>query len=150
MKGVIVILSAVAILAGIYFLFIADSGAVKVYKQFATACAKGDREQALQFAESEDVLGGDVKDNKRFIGGVPAEALHGISIKIESETKNDDGSVSIQAIQQIYFDPPGATSAIGGAMTSIFRQTADLTKTASGWKITAFENELVETKETRE
>lgn len=145
MKIVIVLVVLGLIGTGVYFLFIADSAAYTTYKQFSTALTRGDREEALKYAVDEDVLSGQGEDKTKTIGNTPAEARTGIRFAHESETRNPDGTVTIQATLSVSFDPPGVTSAMG-AMTSKFRQTANLQKTDDGWRVASFEDEYLETR----
>lgn len=135
----------VAAAAGIYFFFIADSAAYSTYKKFSDALAHGWREEALQYADSEDVLGGSEENRGQSAGGMPVDALTGIKYSLESETTNADESVTVTVIQSVSFDPPGATSAMG-AMTSKYRQTADLKQTTDGWRVVSFNSEFLETR----
>lgn len=145
MKTAIFLVTVVAAAAAGYFFFMADSPVYSTYKTFATAVAYGHREEALQFADSEEVLGGPEENRGQNTGGMPVEALTGISYALESETKNSDGTVTVQAIQSVRFDPPGATSAMG-AMASKYRQTATLQKTNDRWLVTSLESEFLETR----
>ncbi len=145
MKTMFFLAIIVAAAAAGYFFFIADSPVYSTYKKFATAVAYGHREEALEDADSEDVLGGPEENRGQNTGGMPVEALTGISYTRESEAKNSDGTVTVQAIQSVRFDPPGATSAMG-AMTSKYRQTATLQKAGDRWLVTSFDSELLETR----
>jgi hypothetical protein len=49
----------------------------------------------------------------------------------------------------IAFDPPGITSAIGGAMVMSFHHSVRLRKTSEGWKVVAFHPALLEMSEVR-
>src|SRR6476619_5188482 len=107
--------------AGVSYFYISESPAYVTYKKFSTAMLRGKREDALKLASGPDVLSGQDEDRTQTIGYMPAEALTSIHYALESESKNADGSVRVQAILTVRFDPPGATSAMG-AMTSKFRQ----------------------------
>lgn len=150
MKGlVIVLILAAAVFAG-YKLFIADSAAYQVYQKFAEALARGRTEEAAKYAEDESVVtdSEDAEHNME-AGNVPVQHIHGTSYQLESEEKMDNGNIRLKVKQILYFDPPGATSAMGGAMAAIFKQDAVMQKSADGWKVVEFESEFVEAKETR-
>ena len=145
MKALVGLIILVAIGAGVYYFFIADSPAYIAYKNFATAVARGDRDEALRYAESPDVIGGEDQNRGQNTGGMPVAALMGIHYKRESQKKNSDGTLTIVALQSVHFDPPGATSAMG-AMISKYRQTATLTKSSDKWVVSSLQSEFVETR----
>jgi len=145
MKAAVLFLTIVAVGAGIYFFFIADSPAYKAYKSFSSALAYGDTEAAGEFTENTELLNGTDQNRYKSAGGMPVDALTGIGYKLESETKNPDGTVTVQAIQSVRFDPPGATSAMG-AMISRYRQSVTMSKSADHWLVTSFQNEFLETR----
>jgi hypothetical protein len=143
MKAIVILLALGAIGAGIYLLFIKDSAPYATYKEFSTAIANGSRDEALQLADGPDVLGGPEEIRGQTAGGMPVDALDAIRYSRESETKNADGTVTVQAIQSVHFDPPGATSAMG-AMTAKYRQTATLHKSDGKWLVSSIDSELLE------
>jgi hypothetical protein len=150
MKGlVIVLILAAAVFAG-YKLFIADSEAYRAYQKFAEALARGRTEEAAKYAVDESVVtdSADAEHNME-AGNVPVQHIHGTSYQLESEEKVDNGNIRLKVKQVLYFDPPGATSAMGGAMAAIFKQDAMMQKSDDGWKVAEFESEFVEAKETR-
>jgi hypothetical protein len=77
------------------------------------------------------------------------EAFRGKRYVYESETRTESGDVELQVHQTIFFDPPGITSAIGGAMYTGIRHTATLRNTADGWKVVAFEPKYLDMGPTR-
>jgi len=145
MRAIAVLLIIAAIGAGIYYFFLTESPAYIAYKDFATALARGDRNRALTYASSPDVLGGPEQNRGQFAGGMAVDALVDIQYNRESQTKNPDGSITVVALQSVRFDPVGVTSAMG-AVTSKYRQTATLTKSSSGWVVTSFQSDLVESR----
>lgn len=144
MKAVATLLVIAGLIAGIYFVFVAESPAYVTYKKFATALAYGRHDEALQYADSEETLGED-QNRKLSAGGLPVDALTDVSFARESESKDSDGNVTVQAIESVRFDPPGQTSAMG-SMTSKYRQTATLGKTSDGWRVISFESTFLETR----
>ncbi len=147
-KLVILLVVAGAAYLG-YRFFIGKSAAYQTYEKFAEALAWGRTEEALQYAD-ESVLEdmGDA-EHRAVAGDMPVEHIHATDYQIESETKSADGNVNLRVKQILYFDPPGVTSAIGGAVAAIFRQNAVLQKTGGTWKVIEFDSEFIETKETR-
>jgi len=143
MKTIVFLIILAAIGFGIYHFFIADSPAYIAYKHFANAVARGDKNEALLYASGEEILGGPEQNRYQTAGGMPVDAETGIGYKRESEKKNSDGTVTIQAMQSVHFDPPGTTSAMG-AMIAKYRQTATLSKTSGKWIVTSFKDEFVE------
>ena len=129
--------------AGIYFYFIKDSEAYVTFKKFSIARAYGRREEAMKYADNESLIGGPEEIRAQWAGGMPVDALTAILYHLESQKENGDGGVTLSVIQAVRFDPPGATSAMG-AMISKYRQTADLKKTAAGWRVVSFNSEFVE------
>lgn len=106
MKAIITLLVLGVIGAGVYFFFIKDSAPYIAYKEFSTALANGNTEEALQFADGPEVLGGPEQNRGQTAGGMPVDALDAVRYIRESETKNSDGTVTVQAIQSVHFDPP--------------------------------------------
>ncbi len=70
------------------------------------------------------------------------DALHGMVYGVDSVSREGD-EVRYQLTQSLYFDPPGATSAMGGAMVANFRQKVTVRHEDDGWRIAAFENTFV-------
>ena len=123
---------------------------VAVYETFPEAWVRGYQEDALHLADGEAAR----KDVNRYprVGLVPAsliELIHGIGQKVESFGKVEGGDVAIEAKQTLAFDPPGITSAIGGAMVMTFHHTVQMRKTAEGWKIVAFKPTFLEVRDVR-
>jgi hypothetical protein len=143
MKSILVLLALIAVVAGIYFFFITDSAPYLAYKNFASALANGNKNQALQYADGPDVLGGPEEIRGQTAGGIPVDALVGVSFARESETKNSDGTVTVVGVESVRFDPPGTTSAMG-ALTAKYRQTAVLHKSGGRWLVQSFKDEFVE------
>jgi hypothetical protein len=77
------------------------------------------------------------------------EALRGDRYEVESRSKDSDGDVRLVVKQTVHFDPPGATTGIGGAMYAHFRHTATVRKTPDGWRVVAFDREFLDMGEIR-
>jgi uncharacterized protein (UPF0333 family) len=133
-----------------YKTFIGKSAAFQTYQKFADAMAWARSDEAKKYMVDVSVVDDPGDANHRIIAGdTPVDYIHGTNYEVESETKNADGTVTLKVKQTIFFDPPGTTSGIGGALMAIFRQTAVMRKTSEGWKVSEFDSEFIETKETR-
>ena len=60
---------------------------------------------------------------------------------IESTEASAEG-LTIHAVQTVLFNPPGVESAVRPVMYAKLNQVVSLRKTASGWKVTSFENKF--------
>jgi hypothetical protein len=74
----------------------------------------------------------------------PVEALRGSRHRIESRASAPGGEIALTAHVVVFFDPPGVTSGVGGAMKASFRHLIRMKKTAAGWRVVAFEPEFLE------
>ena len=109
------------------------------YKKLADAWATGMTNEALQYAEGDAVRKSLEEHTLRsLVDGRMIEAWRGVSYTIESSSKGEDGDVALEAKQRLAFDPPGITTAIGGAMWVSFHHSAKLRHTSNGWKVVAF------------
>ena len=127
------------------------SQAFGAYHGFADAWAKEDRIKAEGFASSQDVVkhAFDERALRGTRGGAAMEAFRGTSYELESRTGQTNGDVHLVVMQTIRFDPPGRTTGIGGAAWAKYRDEATVTKTANGWRVTAFEPTFVDVGEIR-
>ena len=77
------------------------------------------------------------------IGAGPAmfQTLFPSNYTIESHDSASDGTLTLHAVQTVFFNPPGVEST-RPAMYAKLNQTVSLRKTSSGWKVTAFENKF--------
>jgi hypothetical protein len=133
------------LLGGGYFAYryFIGTAQARCYEQLADAWARGRTDEALQFSEGEEVRRSlERHPLTSLVDARMIEALHGIRSTVESSSPREDGQVAIEAKQTIAFDPPGATSAIGGAMS--FHHSVRLRKTDGGWKVVAFEPTFLE------
>jgi hypothetical protein len=121
--------------------------AVSAYERFANAWTRGNNTEAMKYGETEAV-------NKALAlrsmpSGSIIDAFHGTLYDIESKTRSPDGDLRLEVKQTILFDPPGATTGIGGAMFTHIHHSATLRKTADGWKVVAFEAKYLDMGEVR-
>lgn len=126
---------------------IADPPPVKTYKSFVKALAKGDRAEA----EARSALAPEVFDavwrDFRGQGAWPMQSINGVSVEVN--TKEHSGDVwTITAVPVLIFNPPGVESAMG-SMGASFDQTATVTKSDGGWKVTKLEHRFKAAEEIR-
>jgi hypothetical protein len=114
--------------------------AYKTYERFAETWVHEDQTAAARYADAATVRHAfEERALRGTEGGATMEALRGTSYKLESKSRSHGGDVELRVMQSVFFDPPGMTSAIGGAMVARFRDTATVRKTPDGWKVVAFE-----------
>ncbi len=124
--------------------------AVRCYERFADAWARERPEEALRYTEGETArLAVEKKGLRSLIDARTMEALHGIRYSEERVEGRDGGDLAVEATQTVAFDPPGVTSAIGGAMWMTFHHSARLRKTDEGWKVVDFEPTYLDSARTR-
>ena len=147
-KLVLAVVLAGGLFAG--YRWFADWRAVSVYEKFATAWTRGEKEEAAQFGEPEAVKNALEKQALRGMpSGAIMEAFRGERYAIESKTRLPGGDLRIEARQTIFFDPPGATTGIGGAMYTRIHHSVTLRERDTRWKVVAFEAAYVDMGEIR-
>jgi len=121
------------------------SRAYAAYEGFAEAWAREDRVAAEKFAAGPDVVkhAFDERALRGNRGGAAMEAFRGTSYTVESR-KADGDDMRLTVVQTIRFDPPGATTGIGGAMWARYRDEATVRKSQGGWRVSAFEPTFVD------
>lgn len=121
------------------------AGPVNAYKKFADAWLRLDNDGALKFADGAAIKRTlERKSRADLLNPQLVEAYHGVSYTIEKTSEGESGEVIVEAKQVLSFDPPGITSAIGGAAVASFHHVATLKKTEDGWKVVSFEPTLIE------
>lgn len=144
----VLVLAAIAFVA---YRQIFAAAPARTFGRFAEAWARGRTEEAMKLAEG-DAVRRDL-DRKPFVNVIKppwqVDAFHGFRTSEVSSTRTDSGDVELEARQAIAFDPPGATTGIGGACVATFRHRATLRKTSDGWKVVAFHPECVDVVMTR-
>jgi hypothetical protein len=124
--------------------------AYKAYEGFAEAWAREKKAVATQFGDEEAVRQAFEKKTLRGNpGGAAMEAFRGTRYSVESKARSGEGDFELVVNQTIFFDPPGVTSGIGGAMFARYRHAATVRKTAEGWRVVAFEPTYLEMGEMR-
>ena len=132
----------VALLAGagwFGYRFVVRMQQESCYRKVADAWAIGQTDEALRYAEGDAVRQSLEEHTLRSpVDGRMIEAWRGVTYTIESSSKEEGGDIGLEAKQRLAFDPPGITSAIGGAMWVSFHHSAKLRRTSGGWKVVAF------------
>jgi hypothetical protein len=141
---------ALAVAAWFGYRWFVERRAVAAYKAFAHAWTRGDKAEAVKHgneAVAEKAI--DRQNLRGMPSGAIMEALHGEIYTIESKTSLPDGDLQLEVKQTILFDPPGATTGIGGAMWTNIHHSATLHRGADGWKVAAFDARFLDMGETR-
>ena len=142
-----VLVLAAAVLLGVRWF----SGwrAVTVYERFAGAWMRGNKAEAMKYGEADALRALDKQQLRGMPSGTIIEAFHGTLYDIESKTRSPEGDLRLEVKQTILFDPPGATTGIGGAMFTHIHHSATLRRTAEGWKVVAFDAKYLDMGEVR-
>jgi hypothetical protein len=137
-------------LAWIGYRAFGEWSAYRTYQRFAEAWVHGDRAEALKYGTEEAVTHPLERRNLRGTrSGVIMEAFRGTSYAVQSKDRSPDGGFELEVHQTIFFDTPGVTTAIGGAMWTRFRHDATVKHTEDGWRVTAFDAAYIDMGETR-
>jgi ketosteroid isomerase-like protein len=114
------------------------------YHKFAEEMLKRHYDVAAAMTDglSEADLGALGSQEKTWGGPAMFQTLFPSKFKIDSREVAADGSISLHAVQTVLFNPPGVESALRPAMYATMRQVVTLRKTAGGWKIASFENNV--------
>jgi hypothetical protein len=134
MKKVLLVLAAAAAAFAAYRYVVVEAP-TRACRDFLRAWANEDTASAAAWT-SGDVARKAVE--QRILRGVvrwPMDALRGSRLEIESRENAADGTVVVTSRQRIRFDPPGVTSAVGGAAEATVRHVARLRRTSEGWRV---------------
>ena len=124
--------------------------AYEAYEGFADSWAQERRAVAADYGDPAAVEHAfDEKPLRGNQGGAAMEAFRGTLYAVESRESAPDDGVAFVVRQTILFDPPGATTGIGGAMFARFRHEATVRKTTEGWRVVSFEPTFLEMGELR-
>jgi hypothetical protein len=145
------LLVAVLAAAGWYgYKWFADREAFQAYEKFAHAWTRGNRDEAARYSDADVAENAIARQNLRGMrSGTIMEAFHGERYEVESRTVLPGGDVQLEVKQTILFDPPGATTGIGGAMWTTIHHSAKLHRTPEGWKVSAFDAKYLDMGENR-
>lgn len=114
--------------------------AYRAYEGFAEAWVRGDKAEAGKYGEAAAVRHAlEERSLRGTPGGSIIEAFRGTRYSVDSRSRTADGDVELEVKQTIHFDPPGTTTAIGGAMYIHFHHAATVRRTPDGWRVVSFE-----------
>ncbi len=116
-------------------------------KRFLTAVGTQRASEALALADRDAKSG--IEKLSSSAGWVPVEAYHGQTFAKKSSESLPSGDVKLLVSEVLFFDPPGATSAIGGAMMASFDDTVVLSKKSGSWKVVSFDRVFLKADSTR-
>jgi hypothetical protein len=128
--------------AGAWFGYrqVAAAGPAKTFDRFAEAWTRGRTEAALDLSDGDSMRR--TLEKKTFIDTMcppwTVDAFHGFRTEVISSATNASGDVELDARQTVAFDPPGATSGLGGAAVATFHHRATMRKTSGGWRVVSF------------
>ncbi|HEY6146166.1 MAG TPA: hypothetical protein VIZ69_00650 [Thermoanaerobaculia bacterium] len=115
------------------------------YEAFAEAWTHGNMADAKKYGTEECAKHALEERSLRGLeSGQAMEAFRGTRYRYEKETVSDGGDLELEVHQTIFFDPPGITSAIGGAMYTGIQHSATLRNTPEGWRVIAFEPRYID------
>ena len=127
-----------------------DRAAYDAYERFADTWARENRLEAAKYGDAETVRHAfDARALRGTRGGAAMEAFRGTRYAVESRRRSPGGDLELVVVQSIFFDPPGVTTGIGGAMVAHFRHAATVRRAADGWRVVAFEPTFLDMAETR-
>jgi hypothetical protein len=119
-------------------------GPVQQYKKFAEEILHRRYDAAADLTDGIPAKELEKQGSQEHIGAGPQmfQALFPSRFAVESSDLAADGTVTLHAVQTVLFNPPGVESAVRPAMYAKMNQVVSLKKTASGWKVTSFENKF--------
>jgi len=137
------LLAVVVILGGGFFTYrqIAAAGPARTFDQFAEAWARGRTEAALALSDGDSMRR--TLEKKTFVDTMcppwTVDAFHGLRTEVVSSARNASGDLELDTRQTVAFDPPGATSGLGGAAAATFHHRVTMRETSGGWRVVAFD-----------
>ena len=135
------VLAAAAYAAYRYF---AVDAPIRVYARFAEAWVREDTPAAVALTDGKAAKEAVESKILRGVCQAPMEAYRGWHHRIESRVPAPGGELALTAHVIVFYDPPGVTSALGGAMKASFRHVVRMEKTEAGWRVAEFEPEFLE------
>lgn len=140
-RAVAVVVLVAAAYAG-YRWYEGSHGPVQRYIAFADKILHRDYSAAAAMTDGLSASDLEKQVTQEHIGAGPAmfQRLFPSRYTIESRDTAADGSVTLHAVQLVYFNPAGVESAVRPAMIAKMNQIVALRKTSNGWKVTSFEN----------
>jgi hypothetical protein len=124
------------------------SGAGGAFEDFAETWGSGRGRDALTWATDAEAQAAIKAFSVNHVTGWTMQAVLTSETTIDSEEDGPgDGEVTLEATQVIGFNPPGVESAMFPTMRAEVAHWAVMRRTGDGWKVAAFEPELVEVRE---
>jgi hypothetical protein len=115
------------------------------YEGFAEAWTHGNMAEAKRYGTDDCARHAlEAASLRGLESGRAMEAFRGTRYRYEKESRSESGDLELEVHQTIFFDPPGITSAIGGAMYTGIHHSATLRKTSGAWQVVAFEPRYVD------
>lgn len=144
MKRAIVLAVIVAGAFAGYRRYTSDYAPVKLYKSFAEEVLQRHYDAAAALTEGMTATDVQRAGSQEKVGMGPAmfQTLFPSRYDIESKSLAADGTLTINAVQTILFNPPGVESALRPAMYAKMKQVVTMHKNGGAWKITSFENKF--------
>ncbi|HKO00575.1 MAG TPA: hypothetical protein VJ032_02710 [Thermoanaerobaculia bacterium] len=144
MKRSVIVAAVALIAAALAFRSYRQRTVEKAYEKFAEEIIRRhyDVAAAMTTGMTEDELR--ASGTQEQTGGGPAmfQTLFPTRYQFESTTTASDGTLSINVVQEVRFNPAGVESAVRPAMAATMRQSATMRKVAGVWKIVSFQNKF--------
>jgi hypothetical protein len=143
MKRLLVVLALVAGI-GVAYRQYSTTRPVAIYERFAEEMLHRRYDAAAAF--SDTLSGAELAKlgTQERIGAGPQmfQTLFPSRFRIVSSDAAADGSVTLDAVQTVLFNPEGVESAVRPAMFAEMKQVVTMKKSSAGWKVAAFTNEF--------
>jgi len=142
-RAIAIIVAAAAAYAG-YRWYDGTRAPVQHYIAFAEKILHRDFNAASEMTDGIPAANLEKQGTQEHIGAGPQmfQKLFPSRYTVESQETAADGTLTLHAVQLVYFNPVGVESAVRPAMIARMNQTVGLRKTSSGWKVTSFENKF--------
>jgi hypothetical protein len=116
-----------------------------IYQQFAEELLHRRYDAAAVFSDTLTAADLAKLGTQERIGPGPQQMFQTLfpsRFRIVSNERGADGTVTLNAVQTVLFNPEGVESAVRPAMYADMKQLVTMKKGATGWKVAAFTNEL--------
>jgi hypothetical protein len=137
----LVVLAAIAASAFLGYRYLAGRSPESIYKKFANQMLHRNYADAAKLADglSESDL---QQFGKEGLNPAMMQTLFPSKYEIQSTEKQPDGSVTVHAMQTVFFNPPGVESALRPAMYATLKQVVTLRKASGGWRVSAYSSNV--------
>src|SRR5205823_1670764 len=117
---------------------------VKAYKAFAEEVLKRHYDVAAGMTDGLSETDVQRAGTQEKIGAGPLmfQTLFQSRFNVESQSVAADGTLTLNAVQTVLFNPPGVESGTRPAMYAKMKQIVTMHKNAGAWKITSFDNKF--------